>query len=158
MSRRRKAEKRETGQDPEYKSDVLARFINKVMWDGKKSVARKIVYDALRQFSHKVNMQDPLEAFEKALENAKPVLEVKSRRIGGATYQVPMEVPPKRRESIAMRWIINHSRSKAGKGMCDSLVIELTDCFNNQGATIKKKDDTHRMADANKAFAHFNRF
>lgn len=158
MSRRRKAEKRETGKDPEYKNEVLARFINKIMWDGKKSTSRKIVYDALKKFANKVNIQDPLEAFERALENAKPILEVKSKRIGGATYQVPIEVPANRRESIAMRWIITYARKKAGKSMTDSLVIELSDCFNNQGATIKKKDDTHRMAEANKAFAHFNRF
>jgi small subunit ribosomal protein S7 len=158
MSRRRKAERRKTGKDPEYKSEILAKFINKLMWDGKKSTARSIVYKSLLKLAQKVNVQNPLEAFETALENAKPILEVKSRRIGGATYQVPVEVPPNRRESIAIRWILTHSRAKAGKNMVESLVIELSDCFNNQGATIKKKDETHRMAEANKAFAHFNRF
>lgn len=155
MSRRRRAEKREVEPDPLYKSVVLSKFINKVMLQGKKSVAQHIVYTALDKFSKKVNMESPLEAFEQALENAKPTLEVKSRRIGGATYQVPIEIPSNRRMAMAMRWIIKHSRSKPGKAMADALAIELADCFNNQGTTIKKKDDTHRMAEANKAFAHY---
>lgn len=155
MSRRHKAEKRETEPDPVYKSIILSKFINKIMQQGKKSIARRIVYNALDKFSKKVKIDNPLEAFEQALENAKPTLEVKSRRIGGATYQVPMEIPANRRASMAMRWIINHSRSKPGRSMEDALSAELTDCFNNQGTTIKKKDDTHRVAEANKAYAHY---
>lgn len=155
MSRRHRASTREIDPDPLYNSKVLAKFINKVMERGKKAVARRIVYNALDKFSKRVKMENPLEAFEQALENAKPSLEVKSRRIGGATYQVPIEIPQNRRVSMAMRWIIGHSRSKAGRSMEDGLAGELSDCFNNQGTTIKKKDDTHRMAEANKAFAHY---
>lgn len=155
MSRRRRAEKREIAPDPVYGSTVLAKFINKVMEQGKKSTARRIVYNALEKFSSKVKAENPLEAFEQALENAKPSLEVKSRRIGGATYQVPIEIPANRRTSMAMGWIITNSRAKAGRSMEDGLSGELADCFNNQGSTIKKKDDTHRMAEANKAFAHY---
>lgn len=155
MSRRRRAEKRVTEPDPVYGSVVLAKFINRVMEMGKKAIARRVVYNALDKFAKKVKLEDPLEAFEQALENAKPSLEVKSRRIGGATYQVPIEIAPARRTSMAMKWIINHSRAKAGRSMEDGLSAELADCFNNQGTTIKKKDDTHRMAEANKAFAHY---
>ena len=155
MSRRRRAQKREIAPDFKYKSELIAKFINRVMLDGKKSLAQKIVYEAIEEFSKKVNATDPLEAFEQALENAKPQLEVKSRRIGGATYQVPIEIHPDRRSSLASKWIIANSRAKAGKSMKEALAIELYDCFNNQGATIKKKDDTHRMAEANKAFAQF---
>lgn len=155
MSRRRRAEKREIEPDPVYKSTLLAKFINKIMQSGKKSVSRRIVYNALEKFASKVKLDSPLEAFEQALENAKPSLEVKSRRIGGATYQVPIEIPASRRISMAMRWIIAHSRAKTGRSMEEGLAGELVDCFNNQGTTIKKKDDTHRMAEANKAFAHY---
>lgn len=155
MSRRRRAEKREIMPDPVYGSTTLAKFINKVMIEGKKSVARRIVYNAIDKFSDRVKAENSLEAFEQALENAKPTLEVKSRRIGGATYQVPVEIPPNRRTSMAMNWIINHSRSKTGRSMEDGLAGELADCYHNQGTTIKKKDDTHRMAEANKAFAHY---
>jgi small subunit ribosomal protein S7 len=155
MSRRRRAEKRLVVPDPVYKSTILTKFINKIMVDGKKSTASKIVYDAIEEFSKKVKAEDPLDAFEQALENAKPSLEVKSRRIGGATYQVPIEIAPERRTALAMRWIIKHSRSKSGKPMKTALAMELSDCYNNQGTTIKKKDDTHRMAEANKAFAHY---
>jgi small subunit ribosomal protein S7 len=155
MSRRHSAEKRETDPDPVYGSVLLAKFINKVMIGGKKSTARGIVYNALDKFSKRVKLENPLEAFEQALENAKPALEVKSRRIGGATYQVPIEIPSNRRISMAMSWIINHARAKTGRSMEEGLASELADCFNNQGTTIKKKDDTHRMAEANKAFAHY---
>jgi small subunit ribosomal protein S7 len=155
MSRRRRAVRRETEPDPVYGSTLLAKFINKVMERGKKSVSRRIIYNALEKFSKKVKAENALEAFEQALENAKPALEVKSRRIGGATYQVPIEIPPNRRISMAMRWIITHSRAKAGRSMEDGLSGELADCYNNMGTTIKKKDDTHRMAEANKAFAHY---
>lgn len=155
MSRRRRALKREVDPDPLYNSHVLAKFINKVMEDGKKSTARRIVYNAIEKFSKRVKADDPLAAFEQALENAKPSLEVKSRRIGGATYQVPIEIPADRRTSMAMAWIIQFSRDKAGRSMEDGLASELADCFQNQGSTIKKKDDTHRMAEANRAFAHY---
>lgn len=155
MSRRRRAEKRKIPSDPKFSSYILAKFINKVMYDGKKSVARSIVYEALDKFSQKIKAENPLEAFEQALENAKPTLEVKSRRIGGATYQVPVEIAPERRTSMAMRWIIKYSREKVGRSMIDGLSQELADCYQNQGATIKKKDDTHRMAEANRAFAHY---
>jgi len=155
MSRRRRAEKREIDPDPRYNSKTLAKFINVLMLGGKKSVARAIVYDAIEDFSQRANQENALEAFEEALENAKPSLEVKSRRIGGATYQVPVEIAHERRIALGMRWIIKHSRSKKGRTMTKALSTELYDCFNNQGSTIKKKDDTHRMAEANKAFAHY---
>jgi small subunit ribosomal protein S7 len=155
MSRRHRAEKRVIEPDPIYGSVVLAKFINRVMERGKKSLARNIVYKALDRFANKIKSDNPLDSFEQALENAKPSLEVKSRRIGGATYQVPIEIPSNRRISMAMRWIIDFSRSKAGRSMEEALAAELTDCYNNQGSTIKKKDDTHRMAEANKAFAHY---
>lgn len=155
MSRRRRAVKREIEPDPIYGSTLLAKFINKVMERGKKSVARRIIYNAIDKFAKKIKADNALEAFEQALENAKPSLEVKSRRIGGATYQVPIEIPPNRRISMAMRWIITHARAKTGRSMEEGLSSELVDCFNNQGTTIKKKDDTHRMAEANKAFAHY---
>ena len=155
MSRRRRAEKRTIDPDPVYKSVVLAKFINKIMRGGKKSVACKIVYTALEKFSKRVKSENPLDAFEQALENARPSLEVKSRRIGGATYQVPVEIAPDRRVALAMRWIVNHARNKVGRSMTEGLTSELADCFNNQGTTIKKKDDTHRMAEANRAFAHY---
>lgn len=155
MSRRRRAVQRGIEGDPQFGSLVLAKFINKVMLCGKKSVARNIVYNALKKFSSKVKLDNELEAFEAALGNAKPSVEVKSRRIGGATYQVPVEIPAGRQTSLAMRWIITHSRARPGKAMEEALALELIDCFNNQGTTIKKKEDTHRMAEANKAFAHY---
>lgn len=155
MSRRRKAVKRYMEPDPVYQSLTLAKFINKVMLSGKKAVARSIVYRALDKFAQKVKTDNPLEAFEQALENSKPTLEVKTRRIGGANYQVPVEIPGDRRAAMAMQWIIMNSRAKPGRAMEEALAAELVDCYNNQGSTIKKKDDTHRMAEANKAFAHY---
>lgn len=155
MSRRRRAEKRKIEADPLYGSTTLEKFINKIMMGGKKSVSRRIVYNALDAFANKVNCENPLDAFEQALDNAKPSLEVKSRRIGGATYQVPVEISSERRAALAMRWIILNSRNKVGRSMEAGLVAELSDCFHNQGATIKKKDEVHRMAEANKAFAHY---
>ncbi len=155
MSRRRRAVKRQVEPDPQYNSTLIAKFINKVMIDGKKSVARRIVYGAMEKFSQKVKAENTLSAFEQALENAKPTLEVKSRRIGGATYQVPVEIPADRRTSMAMGWIIQYSQEKAGRSMIEGLANELADCFQNQGATIKKKDDVHRMAESNRAFAHY---
>jgi small subunit ribosomal protein S7 len=155
MSRKRRAEKRQIEPDPVYNSKVLAKFINKVMIGGKKTLARRIVYQSIEKFAQRIKSEDPLDAFEQALENAKPALEVKSRRIGGATYQVPVEIEAERSTSLAMRWIIANSRSKSGRSMVDGLSMELQDCYNKQGTTIKKKDDTHRMAEANKAFAHY---
>lgn len=155
MSRRRRAVRREATPDPIYQSVILGKFVNKVMQSGKKSVARRIVYRALEKFAQRVKAENPLEAFEQAIENSKPSLEVKTRRIGGANYQVPVEIPADRRTAMAMAWIILHSRAKPGRAMEESLASELVDCFNNQGTTIKKKDDTHRMAEANKAFAHY---
>ncbi len=155
MSRRRRATRRQAIPDPIYQSITLSKFVNKLMESGKKAVARRIVYRALEKFAQRVKTDNPLEAFEQALENAKPALEVKTRRIGGANYQVPVEIPADRRMSMAMGWIITFSRSKPGRAMEEALASELTDCFNNQGATIKKKDDTHRMAEANRAFAHY---
>jgi small subunit ribosomal protein S7 len=125
------------------------------MMSGKKSVARNIVYRALEKFAQKIKTDNPLEAFEQALENSKPTLEVKTRRIGGANYQVPVEIPNERRTAMAMQWVILYSRAKPGRSMEDALASELVDCYNNQGSTIKKKDDTHRMAEANKAFANY---
>lgn len=155
MSRRRQATKRKISPDPIYNSVGLSKFINRVMLHGKKSVAKKIVYEAIEQFAKKVNSEDPITAFDQAMENAMPTLEVKSRRIGGATYQVPIEIAPERRAAMAMKWIIMSARQKVGRNMIEGLSMELSDCFNNQGSTIKKKDDTHRMAEANKAFAHY---
>ena len=155
MSRRRRAEKRKTEPDSLYGSVTLEKFINRVMMGGKKSTARHIVYTAIENLANKANIENPLEAFELALENAKPSLEVKSRRIGGATYQVPVEIASDRRTALAMRWIILYARNKVGRSMEAGLTSELLDCLNNQGATIKKKDETHRMAESNKAFAHY---
>jgi small subunit ribosomal protein S7 len=155
MSRRRRATKRTIDPDPLHNSLVLAKFINKLMLSGKKKTAQRIAYNSIDTFAKKIKTDSPLAAFEQALENAKPTLEVKSRRIGGATYQVPIEIPEDRRTSLAMKWIIYNAREKAGRSMEEALTQELVDCFNNQGATIKKKDETHRMAEANRAFAHF---
>ncbi len=155
MSRRRRAEKRKIEPDPVYNSRTISKFVNRIMLDGKKLLARRIVYNAIEKFAQKVNAENALEAFEQALTNAKPALEVKSRRIGGATYQVPIEIAHNRQEALAMRWMINFSRQKPGRSMEEALAQELIDCFNMQGTTIKKKDDTHRMAEANKAFAHY---
>lgn len=155
MGRRRHATKRNITPDPVYQSELLAKFINKVMIQGKKSTARKIVYEALEKFAKNVAEEDPISALNEAFNNARPYLEVKSRRIGGATYQVPIEIPPDRQNALIMKWIIQYSRAKPGKTMKDSLAMELTDCYKKQGSTIKKKEDTHRMAEANKAFSHY---
>ncbi len=155
MSRRRRAAKRQIDPDPVYGSYMVSKFINKIMIGGKKSTARGIVYKALEKFAKRVKADNPLVAFEQALENAKPSLEVKSRRIGGATYQVPVEIAADRRTSLACKWIITHAQEKVGRSMEEGLASELADCFQNQGTTIKKKDDMHRMAEANRAFAHY---
>ncbi|HYP27845.1 MAG TPA: 30S ribosomal protein S7 [Blastocatellia bacterium] len=155
MPRRRVAAKREVLPDPLYNSTMVTKFINSLMWDGKKAVAENIFYGAMEQVQEKVN-DDALKVFKKAMDNVKPRVEVKSRRVGGSTYQVPIEVDPKTRgNSLAIRWIIQYSRSRGEKTMTDRLAGEILDAANNRGNAVKKKDDTHRMADANKAFAHY---
>jgi len=154
MPRRRVAEKREILPDPKYNSKLLSKFINVMLADGKKSTAERICYGAFDIIREKTG-NDPLKVFKTALENVKPVLEVKPRRVGGATYQVPIEIRPQRRNALAYRWLINYSRARNEKTMRERLAGELLDAFNNTGASIKKKEDTHRMAEANKAFAHY---
>ena len=154
MPRRKAAIKRTTLPDPKYNSVLVSGFINTLMLKGKKSLAEKTVYAALELAARRLNA-DVLDVFEKALSNVKPVLEVKSRRVGGSTYQVPVEVRPERRTSLAMRWLITYSRQRGEKTMREKLAGELVDAYNNEGTTIKKKEDTHRMAEANKAFAHY---
>lgn len=153
--RRRRAERRQLTPDVKYNSELVAALINVVMQRGKKSTAQSIVYGAFDMMSEKVQADDALEAFLQGLENVKPSLEVKSRRVGGANYQVPIEVAPQRSTAIALRWIVTFARGRKGKPMRDALAAELLDAFNNTGAAVKKKDDTHRMAQANKAFAHY---
>ncbi|HEX2211580.1 MAG TPA: 30S ribosomal protein S7 [Longimicrobium sp.] len=154
MSRRTRAVKRPIIPDPVYGSEVITKFVNTLMYDGKKSLAERIFYDAMRVIEERTG-QPPENVFKQALNNAKPVLEVKSRRVGGATYQVPVEVRPERRNALAMRWLIGYARARGEKTMAERLAAELLAASRNEGATIKKKDDTHRMADANKAFAHY---
>ncbi|MBL3591088.1 MAG: 30S ribosomal protein S7 [endosymbiont of Escarpia spicata] len=154
MPRRRVASRRETLPDPKFGSELLAKFINMVMVDGKKSVAEKILYVALDQMSQK-RSGEPLDMLETALDNVRPVVEVKSRRVGGATYQVPVEVRPVRRNSLAMRWLIEAARKRSEKSMAQRLAGELLDASENKGSAVKKRDDTHRMAEANKAFSHY---
>ncbi len=154
MSRRRRAEPREVAPDPVYNSTLVERFINSMMWDGKKSTSQSIFYTAMDSIRERSN-DDPLKLFKKAVENCKPLLEVKTRRVGGANYQVPIEVPQNRRTSLALRWIISNARSRPEKGMPEKLAGELTDAANMRGGAIKKKDDVHRMAEANRAFAHY---
>jgi len=153
--RRRRPEKRQIHPDPVYKDLLVAKFVNNLMMDGKKSIAEKIFYGAIKNIETQIKSNDGLSVFKKAIENVAPVLEVKSKRIGGATYQVPIEVNSNRRIALAMRWIIGYSKSRKGKSMMDRLSSELISAANNEGSSIKKKEDTHRMADANKAFAHF---
>lgn len=154
MPRRRVAAKREVLPDPIYNSIMVTKFINGVMWEGKKAVAEKIFYSAMESLAEKTG-EEALKAFKKAIDNVAPALEVKSRRIGGATYQVPLEVNRDRRHTLAIRWIVNYARSRNEKTMTDKLVGELLDATNNRGGSVKKKDEVHRMADANKAFAHY---
>jgi len=154
MPRRRQAEIREIAADAMFGSSLAEKFINSLMWSGKKSVSQQIFYSAMDTIKDKSN-DDPLKLFKKAVENCKPVLEVKTRRVGGANYQVPIEVPNNRRTSLAIRWIITNARGRAEKGMSDKLANELMDAANMRGGAIKKKDDVHRMAEANKAFAHY---
>lgn len=154
MPRRRVAEKRDILPDPKYNSKIVSKFINTIMKDGKKSIAEKICYGAFEILKNKTG-SDPLKVFKTALENVKPVLEVKPRRVGGATYQVPVEIRPHRRTALAFRWILNYARARSEKTMQERLAAELLDAYNNTGSSIKKKEDTHKMAEANKAFAHY---
>jgi len=152
--RKRRAVKRDVLPDPIYKSKVVAKLINTVMLDGKKGTAQSIVYQALETVKKKTG-SDALEMFTKAMENIKPQLEVKSRRVGGSNYQVPVEVTPARSQALALRWLTKYSRERGGKGMADNLANEIIDAANGTGAAVKKREDTHRMAEANKAFAHY---
>ena len=154
MARRRAAEKREVLPDAKYSDPVLTKFMNAVMLDGKKSVAERIVYGALDKMQARAS-RDPLEMFHAALDNVKPTLEVRSRRVGGATYQVPVEVRPSRRMTLAIRWIIDVARKRSEKSMVDRLAAELMDAANGRGAAFKKREDTLRMAEANRAFSHY---
>ena len=154
MSRRRRAEKRVILPDPKFKDLVLSKFMNNLMLDGKKSVSEKIVYGAFDEIENKMK-RPPLEVFHEALDNIKPAVEVRSRRVGGATYQVPVEVRPQRREALAIRWLIKASRDRNEKTMKDRLASELIDAVNTRGSAVKKKEDTHKMAEANKAFSHY---
>ena len=155
MSRRKRNFKRDVNTDPVYKDITVSKFINMMMSDGKKSIAQAIIYDAFDELKTKTPAEEPLVVFKKALENCKPSLEVRSRRVGGATYQVPMDVRPVRRTTLAMRWLVDYARERGEKEMSARLAGEIVDAFNNRGNAIKKKEDVHRMADANKAFAHF---
>ena len=155
MSRRRRPEKRTILPDPKFDDLIVSKFINNLMMKGKKSIAETIFYDSLDIIGGRLKSNEPLEVFKKALENATPMLEVRSRRIGGSTYQVPIEVNPKRKQALAMRWLIDFARSGGGKSMAERLANELMAAFKNEGATIEKKKNTHKMAEANKAFAHF---
>jgi small subunit ribosomal protein S7 len=154
MPRRARVVKRETAPDPRFGSRTLTRFMNKMMVSGKKSLAERIVYTALDNIEKNAR-RNPLDIFELALRNATPLLEVKPRRVGGATYQVPVEIKGDRKQSLAMRWLIASARARGGKSMSEKLASELLDASNNTGATIRKRDETHRMAEANKAFSHY---
>jgi small subunit ribosomal protein S7 len=154
MSRRRVSQKRELVPDPRFGSETLARFVNMLMLSGKKSVAEHVVYGALDQIEAKTS-HSSLDVLHKALDNVQPLVEVKSRRVGGATYQVPVEVRPSRRVALAMRWLIDSARKRSEKGMVAKLAAELLDANDNRGSAVKKREDTHRMAEANKAFSHY---
>jgi len=154
MSRRAKFVNKEVGPDPKYGSQVVSRFINKIMYKGKKSTAQGIVYDAFDRINKQMKTE-PLSIFEQAMKNTTPALQVKSRRVGGATYQVPIEVSPERGEFLATKWIITYARDRGGRSMAEKLAAELMDAAQGQGNAIKKKQDTHKMAEANKAFAHY---
>ncbi|MFZ0593365.1 MAG: 30S ribosomal protein S7 [Bryobacteraceae bacterium] len=154
MPRRRRPEPREVLPDPIYNSTLVEKFVNSMMWDGKKNTAEQLFYQAMDKIRDRSG-DDPLKLFKKAVENAKPVLEVKTRRVGGANYQVPVEVSQNRRTSLALRWIIGNARGRPEKGFAEKLANELNDAANMRGGAVKKKDDVHRMAEANKAFAHY---
>ena len=154
MARRRRAEIREVAADPIYNSQLCEQFVNCMMWDGRKSVAQRVFYGAMKIVEERAG-DEALKIFKKAVENCKPLLEVKTRRVGGANYQVPIEVNQKRRTSLAIRWLITNARNRAEKGFTEKLASELNDAANLRGGAIKKKDEVHRMAEANKAFAHY---
>jgi small subunit ribosomal protein S7 len=154
MGRKKKTVDRGILPDPKYNSVALSKFVNRMMWEGKRSVSLRIVHGALEVLRSKTE-KEPLEVFLKAIENVKPAIEVKSRRVGGATYQVPVEIRDSRREALGMRWLINAARNRSGRGMDERLAAELLDAYNNTGTAFKKKEDTHKMAEANKAFAQY---
>ena len=153
MYSKRKAPKRKSYPDPKYQSEVISKFINSIMYDGKRSTAEKILYSALDKMKEK--NQDPLKIFNSAIGNVRPNLEVRSRRVGGATYQVPVEVKSKRAQALAIRWLMDATRKRKNKTMADKLYAEILDAYQNKGSAIKKREDTHKMAESNKAFAHF---
>ena len=154
MSRKRKAPKKIPIVDPKYRSVIIPKLINSIMYDGRKITAEKIVYDAIDKIKTK-SKDEPITVFNDAINNVKPTVEVRSRRVGGATYQVPVEVRPKRSQALALRWLIDASRKRKDKTMSDKLFNEIFDAYNNRGSSIKKKEDTHKMAESNKAFAHY---
>ena len=154
MSRKRKAPKKVLVVDSKYKSAIVPKLINSIMYDGKKTIAEKIVYDAIEKIKSK-SKDEPISVFNEAINNIRPTIEVKSRRVGGATYQVPIEVKAKRSQTLALRWLIEASRKRKDKKMSDKIFNEIYDAYQNKGSAIKKKDDTHKMAESNKAFAHF---
>lgn len=156
MSRRKRVFKREVIPDPVFKDMVVAKFINKMMFDGQKGTAQRLFYGALDELKTKVQGEEPLAVLKKAIENVKPSIEVRSRRVGGATYQVPVDVRPTRRLALAMRWIIEYSRERGEKDFSKRLAGEVVEAYNNRGNAIKKKEDVHKMAEANKAFSHYN--
>jgi small subunit ribosomal protein S7 len=155
MPRRKIASKHTINPDPRYNSVLVTKFTHGIMEKGKKSLAQKIFYGAMDIIEQQVSDQEPIAVFDKAMEKVRPKVEVKSRRVGGATYQVPVEVRPERRNALAIRWIIGFAKSRSGKSMSEKLAAELLDAYNERGASVKKRDDTHRMAEANKAFAHY---
>lgn len=154
MPRKGKVPKRDVLPDPKFHSKLVAKFINGIMWEGKKSIAESIMYDAFDIIVNKMN-EDPIKVFERAVDNVRPVLEVRSRRVGGSTYQVPVEIRPERRQALAIRWLIQYARARGEKSMREKLAAEFMDAAANKGSTVKKKEDTHKMAEANKAFAHY---
>jgi len=154
MGRKKKSIDRVINPDPKYNSVLVSKFVNRMMWEGKRSVSLRIVHEALGILQSKTE-KEPMEVFIKALDNVKPAVEVKSRRVGGATYQVPVDIREPRKEALSMRWIIKAARDRSGHGMGERLAAELLDAYNNTGTAFKKKEDTHKMAEANKAFAHY---
>ncbi|PIE59284.1 MAG: 30S ribosomal protein S7 [Desulfobulbus propionicus] len=155
MPRKKLLDKRQVAADPRFNSVLVSKFTNGLMQDGKKNVARRIFYGAMDIVEQKVTEEEPLVVFEEAMENVRPRIEVKSRRVGGATYQVPIEVRPERRNALAIRWIVGFAKNRSGRSMAEKLAAEILDAYNSRGASVKKKDDTHKMAEANKAFAHY---
>ena len=154
MSRKRKTPKKVFLEDAKYKSELILKLMNSIMYDGKKTIAEKIVYDALNKLQSKAK-EEPIKIFDAAINNIKPTIEVRSRRVGGATYQVPVEVKQKRSKALAIRWLVNASKKRKDKNMSDKICFELYDAYQGKGSAIKKKEDMHRMAESNKAFAHF---